>query len=67
VTTLIGRVKRSPIVQGALYTQVRDEQRTVAPEDAAYIRDRLYPEIVKVEELFDVSLQERWGWAGSKP
>jgi Sulfotransferase domain len=60
---VVGRVKRSAIVQRALYQPLGDAAPTMHPEDAAYIRALLEPEIVGVEQDFGVGLRARWGWS----
>jgi hypothetical protein len=58
---LIGRVKRSPRLQRALYVPLRDKP-VLPPEDAAYIRAQLGPEVARLEGLVGVDLRSRWGW-----
>ena len=58
---LVGRVKRSQLVQRFLYRPLK-ERPAVADEDAAYIRSALRDEIAAVETLFDVDLRRRWDW-----
>jgi len=59
---LIGRVKRSTTVQRALYVPL--EHKPVIPsEDVAYMRDRLLPEVVRLEEMIGADLRTRWGWS----
>ena len=59
---LIGQVKRSPIVQRALYRPLGDQRPTIAPEDAAWVRERLASEVAIVEREFGLDLTTRWGW-----
>ena len=58
---LIGRVKRSPRLQRALYVPLRDKP-ALPPEDAAYIRAQLGPEVARLEGLVGFDLRNRWGW-----
>ena len=60
---VVGRVKRSALVQRALYKPLGDQAPTMAGEDAAYIRELLEPELVGVEQDFGVDLRGRWGWS----
>jgi Sulfotransferase domain len=60
---VVGRVKRSAIVQRALYKPLGDAAPTMSTEDATYIRELLEPEIVGVEQDFGVDLRDRWGWS----
>lgn len=62
-TGLIGTVKRSALVQKALYKPLDDKTPQLAAEDAAYVRDRLTPEILRLEEMFGLNLRQRWGWS----
>lgn len=59
--SLIGHVKRSALVQRALYTPLEDKP-TVAEADAAYMRARLLPEIVQLEQMVGMDLRKRWNW-----
>jgi hypothetical protein len=61
--TIVGRVKRSAIVQRSLYKPLGDAAPLLAAEDTAYIRETLEPEIVGVEQEFGVDLRGRWGWS----
>jgi hypothetical protein len=61
---LVGRVKRSRLVQKTLYKPLRDKPH-MDPEDVATIRRRLSDEMTLVEERFNVPLRERWGWTDS--
>ena len=63
-TTLIGRVKRSAIVQKSLYKPLGEQRPELLDEDADYIRERLYDEIVQLEDTFGLELRRRWGWDG---
>ena len=59
---LVGRVKRSRLVQRVLYEPLGDDVPTMSPEDEAYIRERLADEVAGVEHEFGVPVQSRWGW-----
>ncbi len=61
-TTLIGRVKRSPLIQKALYTPLNGDHPPLLDEDAAYVRENLWSEIAETEKLYDLDLLNRWGW-----
>ncbi len=58
---LVGRVKRSALVHAVLYTPLVDKP-SVTEEDAAYIRERLRPEMVRLEEMVGMDLRARWKW-----
>ena len=59
---LVGRVKRSALVQRALYEPLAGRAPEIPSADADRIREELEPEVVGVEALFGLSLRERWGW-----
>jgi hypothetical protein len=61
---LVGRIKRAPLVQRALYVPMQEKPQ-VDPRDAAFIRAELDAELRLVEARFDVVLRDRWGWAGA--
>jgi Sulfotransferase family len=58
---LVGRVKRSRVVQKTLYKPLRGKPQ-MDPADVAAIRRRLSDEMELVEACFNVPLRERWGW-----
>jgi len=60
--TLIGRVKRSRAVQGALYKPLEADRPLLSDDDAQWVRERLVSEIVRLEEMFGVELRRRWNW-----
>jgi hypothetical protein len=59
---LVGRVKRSAVVQRTLYKPLGTAKPTMAPEDVAFMHEQLAGEIAGVEEEFGIPLRERWGW-----
>jgi hypothetical protein len=59
---LVGRVKRSALVQRALYKPLRSDRPVMSPEDVSFVRERLEPEVARVEEEFGIPLRQRWGW-----
>lgn len=59
---LVGRVKRSGLVQRALYRPLGDTKPVMSAEDVSYVRERLSQEIAEAEEEFGVPLRQRWGW-----
>jgi hypothetical protein len=60
---VVGRVKRSPVVQRALYRPVPPAANETEPADVAYVWERLGPEIDLVDELFGLDLRRRWAYA----
>jgi hypothetical protein len=60
---LVGRIKRSSLVQKALYTPLTGAAKpTMTPEDVAFVRGQLEDEIAAIEDEFGIPLRERWGW-----
>jgi hypothetical protein len=60
--SLVGRVKRSPIVQHLLYQPLGDSRPAMSPEDLEFVREQLEGEIAEVEAEFGIALRQRWGW-----
>ncbi|MEO8830545.1 sulfotransferase domain-containing protein [Lapillicoccus sp.] len=59
---VIGRVKRSSLVQRVLYTPLGDARPTITEDDAAWVRENLAGEVDTVEREFGLDLTSRWGW-----
>jgi hypothetical protein len=59
---LVGRIKRSALVEHVLYRELGDTRPTMSPDEVCYVRERLKGEIIGVEKEFDISLRQRWGW-----
>jgi Sulfotransferase family len=59
---LIARVKRSPLVQWAMYKPYGTARPTMSQEDTLFVREHLAAEIAGVEEEFGIQLRLRWGW-----
>ena len=59
---LVGRLKRSPLVQRVLYQPLGDDRPTLSAEDVAFVREQLDGEIAWVEEEFGIPLRSRWDW-----
>lgn len=60
--TLVGMVKRSSVVQQALYVRLGDDKPRLSEDDAMYVREVLRPEIVQVEKMLGLDLRRRWDW-----
>jgi hypothetical protein len=58
---IVGRVKRTALVQRVLYRPLR-EKPGIDPADSAFIRAALDGEMARVESRFGVELRTRWGW-----
>jgi len=64
--TLVGRIKRSPLVHKALYKPLggsNGSKPTLSSEDANFVRDHLDSEIAELEALLKMDLRKRWDWA----
>ena len=59
---LVGRVKRSPLVQRALYQTIDRSAVRPAREDVAAVRTALAPEVEALERTFGLPLRRSWGW-----
>ena len=62
-TSLIGRVKRSAVVQKILYAPLDVDEPRRSEGAAQWVRERLAPEITQLEDMFGVDLRRRWNWA----
>ncbi len=60
---LVGRVKRSALVQKALYRPLGDDRPELADADRDRLREELMPEMVIVRDEFGVDVVSRWGWS----
>jgi Sulfotransferase domain len=59
---LVGTVKRSPLVQRALYRTIDRQAVRPAPDDVVTVRSALAPEIDALDRTFGLQLRESWGW-----
>jgi hypothetical protein len=59
---LVGRIKRSPLVQRALYTPLGAGRPAMAPDDVSFIREQLEKEVAAVEDEFGIPVRQLWGW-----
>jgi hypothetical protein len=59
---LVGRVKRSPLVQRALYQPIDRQAVRPRPDDVTAVRKELAPEIDALEGTLGLQLRECWGW-----
>jgi hypothetical protein len=58
---IVGRVKRTALVQQVLYRPLK-EKPGIEPADSEFIRAALDSEMASVESRFGVELRSRWGW-----
>lgn len=61
-TELVGRVKRSPLVQRMLYKPVRASRSGIPPDAVDLIRERLWDEVSALERDHGLSVIDRWNW-----
>jgi len=61
---VVGRVKRSALVQRVLYEPLGDNRPVMQPADAAFVREQLEDEVAGVERLFGIPLRQLWNWPG---
>jgi hypothetical protein len=59
---LVGRVKRSALVQRALYQPIDRNAVRPDPQDVRTVRLALAPEVSMLEQTFGLRLRESWGW-----
>jgi hypothetical protein len=59
---LVGTVKRSALVQRALYRPIDREAVRPDPDDVNTVRTALAPEIEALERTLGVRLGDAWGW-----
>ena len=59
---IIGRVKRSPLVQRTLYVPLADGKPVMSEQDRLTVQRALAPEVAELDRLFGLGLAERWGW-----
>ena len=60
---LVGRVKRSRLVERVLYRPLGADRPTPTSRDVDYVRSQLAGELAMVEARFDVPLTRMWGWS----
>lgn len=59
---VVGTVKRSPLVQRALYRPIDRQAVRPAPDDVVTVRTALASEVDSLERTFGFALRETWGW-----
>lgn len=59
---IVGKVKRSALVQRALYVPYGDDKPVLSPDDAAAVRDLLSDDVDLLRTLTGVDIRQRWGW-----
>jgi hypothetical protein len=59
---LVGRVKRVPLVQRALYQPLADDRPHLTPEERAAVQAALADEVRLLDRVYDLDLARRWRW-----
>jgi Sulfotransferase family len=59
---LVGRVKRVPLVQRALYQPLADDRPRLTDEGRAVVHAALADEVLRLDEAYGLDLAHRWGW-----
>lgn len=59
---LVGKVKRSPLVQRALYRPLDRQAVRPDPADVLTVRRALADEVDQLDATFGLRLRESWGW-----
>ena len=59
---LVGRVKRSPLVQKALYQPLAEDKPRMTSEERSAVHDALAAEVAQLDSLTRLDLVRRWGW-----
>lgn len=63
---VVGRVKRSALVQRVLYEPLGDNRPVMPPADAAFVREQLEAEVAGAERQFGIPLRQLWNWPGGR-
>lgn len=64
---LVGRVKRSGLVQRVLYVPLGADRPEMTDEERAAVHDRLGAEVEQLDEWYGLDLGRRWGWPVADP
>jgi len=59
---LIGRVKRSPLVQRALYRPLAGDRPVMTADERAQVHEALGADVAELDRVFALGLAQRWGW-----
>lgn len=60
----VGRVKRSQLVQRVLYKPLADDKPIMSESERGAVHRALASEVADLDEMFGLSLAERWKWKG---
>ena len=59
---LVGRVKRSALVQKTLYRPLASDKPRMSAQERGAVQNALAPEVAEVDRSFGFGLADRWGW-----
>lgn len=59
----VGRVKRMPLVQRALYKPLADDKPAMTAEERSAVVTALADEVRSLDETYGLEVGRRWGWA----
>ncbi len=62
---LVGRIKRSALVQRSLYVPLGNDRPEMTPEERAAVQGALGEEVRRLDEWFGLDLATRWCWEGA--
>jgi hypothetical protein len=60
--TVVGRVKRSPLVQRALYRPLTTDKPALTDQERFAVQVALADEVAEVDRVYGLDLARRWGW-----
>lgn len=64
---VIGRVKRSTLVQRVLYVPLGEDKPTMTEQERAAVHEALAEEIDALDGVYGLSLRQRWAWGRPRP
>lgn len=59
---VVGRVKRSPLVQRALYRPLGEDRPQMTEQERTAVHEALADDLALLEHRFGLDLATRWGW-----
>jgi len=63
---LVGWVKRSPLVQRALYRPLTTDKPTMTAEERSAVQVALADEVAELDRVYGLDLARRWGWPAQR-
>lgn len=59
---VVGRVKRSSLVQRTLYKPLIDDKPVMTDDERAAVHEALGSEVAELDSVYGLDLARRWGW-----